>query len=629
MKKKLLSIMCAFLLVASLGVLWVNNNSSYAAESVKYYYGTTLANSLEGSTTVSSSLANGLEITFGKASSASSAQYKHTLDMSKFGISFYFTNANFDEMWFQFTDNDNDSKWLKFYLKKSNDKIDYKFEDNYANETEYKTTGIDFADFSNTEVNLQLTYDSTADNKFTFGEQTLDTGNIQTLSFYKNVANLTFGVTGVSGDEDQKDTVIRIMSITNSNGKQILETSDSKFEGENRIAPIIIPMEDGRDEHIKAGDSDPAAVSLKGASDSEYTFPYHCIDILGTGWQVVTIEQGENDSADESEEPEKVVGKTKHALGKAGTTYQFKIYTLYADEHPALILDVTAVDDTADVVINEAAFNSFINGSEELNVAHLVAPKNGNTFEFPHIYRDNFAEHGTDVTGKVLQAGDELDTFNNIKIQVGYRAPGDSGEFTYVSAYAVPINKTGMWSFRYKVTDAAGNETESAVFERRVFDEDPPVITIDKTVEITVNQKYTVPSATISDNAAGVDSAYSTWKLFALKADGTYTDEDEIKNLTEKDEGYKDSLLKDGVFTPTALTPSDKDASYVLVYYARDLDGNVADPVEVMIKVVEGTPTYAANPWNDFFRTALIVIACLAGTGIIVLIFLRPKKATK
>ena len=38
--------------------------------------------------------------------------------------------------------------WLKFYLKKSNDKIDYKFEDNYANETEYKTTGIDFALYS-------------------------------------------------------------------------------------------------------------------------------------------------------------------------------------------------------------------------------------------------------------------------------------------------------------------------------------------------------------------------------------------------------------------------------------------------------------------------------------------------
>ena len=44
------------------------------------------------------------------------------------------------------------------------------------------------------------------------------------------------------------------------------------------------------------------------------------------------------------------------------------------------------------------------------------------------------------------------------------------------------------------------------------------------------------------------------------------------------------------------------------------------------IKVVEGTPDYAANPWNDFFVTALIVIACLAGTGIIILIFVKPKE---
>lgn len=627
MKKKLLSIICAFLLVTSLGVLWVSNSPAYAEESVKYYYGTSLASSLDGSTNVASSLANGLEITFGKASKESSAQYSHTLDMTKFGVEFYFTNDNFEELWFKFTDNDNDSKWVQIFLKKQDGKIHYKFKDNYSNETEYKDSGLNVSMFTDRDsANVAISYDASADAKFVLSEQNLDTGDIQTLSFYKNIAKMSFGVIGVSGDEDQNDTVIRLMSITNSNGKQTLETSDSKFTGENRVAPIIIPMEDGNDEHIKAGDSDPTAIELKGASNSEYTFPYYCIDTLGTGWQVETTDSNEQTTGDK--EADKVAGKTKHALGKAGTTYQFKIYTLYADEHPALILNVTSVDDAADVIINKAAFDAFINGSKELS-GDIIAPKSGNTFEFPHIYRENFAEKGADATGKVLQAADDLDTFYNIKIQVGYRAPGDSGEFNYVSAYAVNINKTGMWSFRYKITDAAGNETESDVFQRRVLDEDPPVIKVDKNVEITVNQKYTIPTANIDDNASGVDTAYSKWKLFALKSDGTWTDEDEIKNLKEGDEGYSASLLKDGVLTPNALTPADKDASYVLVYYARDLDGNETS-AEVMIKVVAGTPTYAPNPWNDFFRTALIVIACLAGTGIIVLIFLRPKnKLTK
>ena len=80
------------------------------------------------------------------------------------------------------------------------------------------------------------------------------------------------------------------------------------------------------------------------------------------------------------------------------------------------------------------------------------------------------------------------------------------------------------------------------------------------------------------------------------------------------------------MLTPKELTAADLDGSFVIVYQARDLDGNVAEEVETIVKVVEGTPDYSNNPFNDFLRVALIVVACLAGTGIIVLIFVRPKE---
>lgn len=604
--KKLLSLICAFLMVFSASAVLFKANGVDAAESVKYYYGTTLASSGEGSASITSSLSDGLKVSFKKASKASSANYKFALDMNDFAVSFRFDNANFTETWFKFTDNDNSTKWVQLTFKKDGDKIAYKFKDNYSNETDYKDSGINASEFSS-ENGLTLSYKK--GEGFKLGSQALAADGIETLSFYKNIATMSFGVSGVSGEEDDNDAVMLITSIKNSNGTQSLKTSDSKFEGDSRVAPVIIPKEDGQDGIV----SSAVSVSLKAARNAEFVFPYYCVDILGTGWAVSTKE------GDEAE-GEKITNKLKHSLGREGSAYIFKIYAKSSDENALITLSVEAVKDTAKVQIDNTQLMAFLNASDELQKAfndnHLVATAENNTFEFPHIYRNDF--------DGIFTTADALDAFDNVKIQVGYRAPGDSGEFTYASSYAVKLNKTGRWYFRYKITDAAGNETESDVFNFLVFDQTAPTITIESEVEIDVNKKYTIPSATITDNAAGVDTAYSKWTLYEMNADGTKGKE--IANIKEGEDGYDDSILKDGVLTPTALTPSDKNGSYILVYEARDLDGNVAEPAEVVLKVVEGTPTYADNPWNDFFRTALIVVACLSGTGIIVLIFVKPKE---
>lgn len=605
--KKFLGITCAFLMIFAASTSLANIGIvSAAEESVRYYYGTTLASAGAGSTVVTSSLANGLQLNFGKASKASDASYQHLLDMNDFAAEFTFVNANFGETWFRFTDNDNDTKWVELTLLKENDKVAYKIKDNYKNETQQKTLSVDFTALTDEEDYASLSY---ADGKFALNGAALDMTGITTTSFYKNIAKMSVGVKNVDGSDDASDAVMRISSVKSSNGVQTLVTDNSRFEGEKRVAPVIIPKADGDDEAVTS----PVTKTMNAASNAEFAFPYYCVDALGEGWYA-TVTEGAG------EEGEKVLAKTRHTLGDAGKTYSFRIYPLSSSSEALVKIDVTAQDDTQKVAAANDKFDSFIKDSDELKEAfaqgHLVAPSEGNTFEFPHIRRENFGADG------IFSAADDLDSFDNVKIQVGYKAPGDSGEYTYVSAYAVRINAMGKWSFRYKVTDSAGNATETAPFELRVFDEDAPTITVSDSEEIFVGRGYTVPTASISDNAAGVDEAFSIWTLYQIDENG---ERKEIKNLKEGEDGYEDNLLKNGVLTPTEVTPSGKDASFVIVYEARDLAGNVADKVETEIKVVETTPDYVTNPWNDFFRIALIVLACLAGVGIIVLIFLRPR----
>jgi hypothetical protein len=106
--------------------------------------------------------------------------------------------------------------------------------------------------------------------------------------------------------------------------------------------------------------------------------------------------------------------------------------------------------------------------------------------------------------------------------------------------------------------------------------------------------------------------------LYSVDANGNRT---EVKNVKYGEDGYDESMLKDGKLTPTEVG-----AKYVVVYESQDKAGNKAENVEMAIEVIEGTPDYAENPFNTFVKTALIVVACLAGLGIIILIFVQPRE---
>lgn len=586
--KKFLSIICAVVMMFALSIAVVQTKHVSAAETTKYYYGTSLVSSDSGSPTITSSLSDGVKVTFKKENKSASVKYKHTLYAKNLEVTFKSDKTNFEELYFTLADADNDTKWVKVSFKQVDGKIHYALEDNENNKTEYANSGVDASKLAN-GVKLSL-----ANGEFKLDTATLTATNIVTKSFYKNMANLSYGVKGV--DSQGEDAIVCITKIND----QSLITSNSKFENTARVNPVIIPMEDGKDDPVTTA----VAQDVKAPANKDYTFAYYCLDVLGTGWAVEVGDSG------------KVNGKTSHAIGEVGEKVVAKIYLTDTADSAFITLNITAVEDETSVTIDKAEFESFIDAklADVFTAGHIVATTEGNTFEFPHVYNTEFAT--------IYGCTDGIDAYNNVKIQVGYRAPGDNGDYTYVSSYAVKLNETGIWYFVYKATDVAGNETVSEPFSFRVIDETAPTIKVSEKTQIIVDEKYTIPSATITDNASGVDSNYTKWTLYEADANGNKVGE-AIANLKFGELGYDESLLKDGVFTPT-----EAGKKYVIVYEACDKAGNVATSEQTVIEVIEGTPTYTANPFNDFVKTALIVVACLAGLGLIVLIFVKPKETS-
>ena len=277
---------------------------------------------------------------------------------------------------------------------------------------------------------------------------------------------------------------------------------------------------------------------------------------------------------------------------------------------------VSATEDTKKVVIsNEAGLMNYIKSqgivAKALSDGHIAATATGATCDFPAISKEKYDEF-------VQESGETVDTFETVKIQVGYKNPTNNGDYVYSSGYSVSLNKTGTWYFVYKFTDAAGNATITDSFSLRVFDETAPVLTVTESVKIVVDEQYAIPSASFSDNASDEDTRYKKWTLYSVDANGNRT---EVKNVKYGEDGYDESMLKDG-----KLTPAEAGSKFVVVYESQDKAGNKAQNVEMAIEVIEATPDYVANPFNDFVKTALIVVACLAGLGIIILIFVKPRE---
>lgn len=123
--------------------------------------------------------------------------------------------------------------------------------------------------------------------------------------------------------------------------------------------------------------------------------------------------------------------------------------------------------------------------------------------------------------------------------------------------YAFKCDEYGVYNLSYSATDTSGN-TLVLGFAVKVWDGDPPIVTVDKrSIETVAGKKITLPSATATDAVSGEREVYKCIR----RPDGT------ICNV--KDSEY--------VFETAGL--------YSIYYYATDENGNLGKAVvEVTVK---------------------------------------------
>ncbi len=190
----------------------------------------------------------------------------------------------------------------------------------------------------------------------------------------------------------------------------------------------------------------------------------------------------------------------------------------------------------------------------------------------------------------------------------------------------ISVKTTGYWYFRYVITDLAGNSVTTEPFVRYVIDTDAPTIEFTSSQEkvstsgTVAGSPYTVPTPTITDDAASTSYTYQVmkkingeWVVIYDSADG------------EVPEEYKD-FVTTSTITPAAgeISQNETDFIYKVVYTAKDSNGHSAVKE---LNILTTAPDRETDPY-EVWKIVLIVIACLAAAGIIALIFVKPKEKT-
>lgn len=203
-------------------------------------------------------------------------------------------------------------------------------------------------------------------------------------------------------------------------------------------------------------------------------------------------------------------------------------------------------------------------------------------------------------------------------------------------------SRIGWWLFRFVVKDSAGTvltdnsgtEVRSDRIDIRFYDNTPPAyrdnngltsdmismrdngLTVDETYTIKYNLRYI-------DNGT-VEANYKVYKWDTKTND--WTTEPILVKGGEVAEGYEDSITAAGVITPHKedVLP-DKKPVYKIVYSLKDDQGYESDTttLELFVKEAEEQAPVSST---DVWKIILYVIAGLAAVGIIVVLFIKPKK---
>lgn len=555
-----------------------------------------------GSATIESTIngKGGAELVYGKEGKRASVKYDHLLDSSDISVFMQFITVHFDRFLLRFSDTYNTTKYLEICIRPTENGFVSWAQDNYSNKTpeiEFTTPLLD----AKLELGYKVTgsgdkgavmyikVGSDASKQFDVSNlqmRSLDTSSdLKQLTFDNNDTNLLFTVADQTIDDDTRIMITGIKMFGN------IQLLDNKAEGYVLRTPVL--------KRRQGLDQNQTEYIFKGNYNKTYTFPVYVVDVLGdyTDTWVVAPEIGNLDTFENipdypADWGSSVYRKTSHTLDNKGW-YMFKI-SVGDNANETVFLKVFCTDETTAPTFNVDGVKQKV--AEMLPNRVLNAPKRNNTFEFPSL-------RSTDL----INLSGSIDTLYNIKIQLGYRRPGSTGAWTYCDANEVQLNAVGTWTFTYKIVDSAGNEsTLGETFVYIVNDIYPPEIEADRNIDVVINTDYTIPNPTVTDNASGVDTTKTEIRLYTK--DGVEVE------------------ITDNTFRPNKLTPDGEMYSYYVTYKAVDKYGNATEE-EILsyIRIVAYTGDPLENAANDIVEIALIVTACVAGAGLIVLLFVSIK----
>lgn len=616
MKKRLLVLIIALAIVAA-GLLGINA-TDVSAVSV------TISNlfvQASGSSYISRSVDDqGVKITFNSTAKESSIRYLQLMHMENFEVEFDLIDVSFKEFIINLYDNYNSSKFIRITLSNDGTNLKVVLRDNYRNEAET------IIPLTQLKGKIKIIYLGTV-NEFRFSSDEsslnntlLNDAGIVTKSFYNYEARMTFGVADHS---DTDGSNIYVNSISNKNGKQEFSKST-----ETNVVPII-----GHYINNELNFVSGSTISLDAALGHRFTIPYYTIDILGDGLNVRTqfeakgtntfdsdwfgVDEGGLDSkfpASSSITSLLMSGNVDGKKLEEGDKYYIHIANLLDRNelgYQEVTLKVTLKLDTQSPIIKDAAVVSAVR--EAYPNLSIDAPLKDNTLTFPSlILNDGVID---------FVNGDGIDANYNVNFQLGYKRPNEA-TWQWSSNTDVSINAIGYWTFTYRVKDAAGNtsylggQIGAITFGYYINDVTPPEIDAYKEQTIYLNKAFTVSLPSITDNASGVNSAWSKYKVYFIDGDG-------VRTLLEDN---KKSQLFEGKITATQLTNENGDKNYFEIEFsARDNVGNISE-VKITKLIVKVSTDLEKLPANDILKTIAIIIACVAGVCLVLLLIVNPDR---
>lgn len=563
---------------------------------------------LSGDTTEIEFDDEGVLITFPASAINASVSYVQPVSFEDFRFDFN-ANKKFDKLTFSFTDYTDSSNLAYLIIENDNgnifayvqkDSYDYmktNLTDSLVPVVEGETGDEDMFAFS---IEFKPFNEAAGViTSFKVNGLDVDSGNGRVTYAY-NVVYMDIRMEKSEVNEDGDDTYLLAKSMMNKKGTQYFSKEADVVEilfWQTALSnmPEGVPGEGGYE-----GKTVYTYEGLYAKVSGEYTFPVYPISMVGDTSDVNTYVYVENEEEETGWELLSDAKRTVYTFGSEELLYKI-VLTSSTEVH---VLLVKSILDEVAPLFNEAILEVTFNTEMKDGVIYT---KEGATFP------DFKDEDGNFINNLFIFPEEDrgIDTVDNVAIRLGYKKPGSTSEWTWTSSFTPTLSTEGSWTFKYKVVDSSGNETESDIeFVRYVVDNTPPTISVTQNLTAYLGTVYTISAPTVTDTGVGVDTSKTSIRLF--------------KGIRGSDNVEEIELSQNNKFIPDVLTGDEEDYTYFVEFKAYDYNGNEAETAYSYITVTEPVAEEEEGP--DWVVIGLIAFSVVVIVVILVMIFYRPKE---